>query len=261
MSRIPYDTLALGLDGPFPAPTLQVCRSAHELALACAGRVDPSWDPSPHAPALVVALGPPAQRAVLVSDVQRRGDLVTVRYRIAPRTRLPQSILQTTDDRIAAGLNHPGSSSAYHVVQLHGLPPRARFRFERELERSVMGTVEVRGGQVLLEEDPLFAPIGTPSSVRIRHGGFEGDVPHAFEADTPGVPLALIAPPPVGRSRFVIPDARSATSFARLRGLLVRVDGVIRRIRGPELLPERAWLIETGDQVYGARQDPASKAS
>ena len=219
MVRIAFDTLALGLDGPFPAPTLQVCRSAHELRLACAGRVDPSWDPHPGAPALLVASGPPAQQAVFVTDVTRKGDLVTVRYRLAPRTRMHRTILSTTDDQIAAGLINPATCSPYHLVQLFGLPARARFRFERELERSVMGTVELQNGAVLLDEDPLFAPIGNPGRLRIRHGGFEGDVPTAWDADTVGVPLALIAPPPPGRSRFVIADARPAATFARMRGM------------------------------------------
>jgi hypothetical protein len=252
MSRVSNESLALGIDGPFLAPTLEIIRSARDLELAFPGWSSRGRRPSERAPFVLVAAGPPAIRSVSVVAVERRGDLITIRYRLAPRASLPRSVLLAAEERFAVGLATPEDVSPYHLVQLRDVPPHARFRFERELERSVLGWIEVRDGQVTLDEDALFAPIGgSPDRVRVIRGSFEGEVPLAWTANTPGVPLQLIAEPPAAKGRFTICDARAATSLARLRGMLVRVEGVVRRVRGSELFPERAWLVETGDQVYG----------
>lgn len=260
MDRIPGETLALGLDGAFPAPRVEVFRSPAELEAALP-QLGPlaGQDCSPTRPAVLVAGGPSLCLGALVTSAETAGRTVLVRHRLVHRTRLPAEAGQGWLDEFFSG-SPLRLEAPYHLVRLEGVDPEAPIRFVREHEVAVTGRL-ARVGRSL----HLFAE-GTPEmpgpgmlagyeprgSLPVQLGPFAGAVPSAWGHDPrrPGVPLTLDVPALASVAPVYRLAPAAAAALRGLAGRRVRAVGLVGGLSGRDLSPAFVCAGDAGELLF-----------
>lgn len=256
------ETLALGLDGGFSAPRVELFRRPDELAAALPRAVCPrDLECSPARPVVLVAGGPSLCLAAVVTGAERRGREVLVRHRLVHRTRLPGEAAEGWLDTFFAG-SSLRLEAPYHLVRLHGVEPDEPIRFLREYEVSIRGRLARVGRDlhVVSDKDPFEGLSGTlgdfepRATLAVKIGPFCGAVPSAWRHDParPGLPLALEVPELARRplSFLLAPDA--AAALREHAGRRVRAAGVVGG-RGRELRPAFVCAEPAGELLF---EDP-----
>lgn len=263
MARITGETLALGLDGPFPLPQVELWRSPARPSLPLP-RLELAAPAGADEALCLVVGGPSLCLAALVTGAERTARGVLVRHRLIHRTRLPAEAALGWLDEFFGAATPLRLESPYHLVRLRGLEPGEPVRFVREHEVAVTGRLQRVGRAVCLLPDEGHTDQPGPglvtgweprSSLAVRIGTFAGTIPAAWGHDParPGQPLALDVPelePHVPAYRLA--DAAARALRARV-GERVRAVGVVGGASGRELTPAFVCAGEAGELLF---EDP-----
>lgn len=262
MDRIPGETLALGLDGAFPAPRVEVFRSPAELEAALP-QLGPLavQDCSPTRPAVLVAGGPSLCLGALITGALITGaeSTVLVRHRLVHRTRLPAEAGQGWLDDFFSG-SPLRLEAPYHLVRLEGVDPAAPIRFVREHEVAITGRLARVGRSLHLhaESTPempgpgLLAGYEPRGALPVQLGPFAGAVPSAWGHDPrrPGVPLTLDVPRIASGAPVYRLAPAAAAALRGLAGRRVRAVGLVGGLSGRELSPAFVCAGDAGELLF-----------
>lgn len=260
MARITGETLALGLDGPFPLPQVELWRAPARPSLPLP-RLELGAPATPDEALCLVVGGPSLCLAALVTGAERTPRGVLVRHRLIHRTRLPAEAALGWLDEFFGAATPLRLESPYHLVRLRGLEPGESVRFVREHEVAVTGRLQRVGralyllpesGQVDQPGPGLLTGYEPRASLAVRIGTFAGTIPAAWGHDPsrPGQPLALDVPELEPQAPAYRLKGDAARALHAQAGARVRAVGVVGGASGRELSPAFVCAGEAGELLF-----------